>query len=287
MPPGRIPRGNRLGVVTNGRGPGLMATDRAAETGVVIGTLSDKTSAALKSLLPCKCSLDNPVDVESEATPMQFATAVRVVLDDPGVDAVLALHVAVPAAPPTETARAVAAAAHGAGKPLLAAWLGAVDRPEARAALEAGGAVSFYTPEGAIEAFSFMAAYRRNQAWLLEVPPPQPEMPAPDIAAALRVRARALAAGRTSLSIGETQVLLAAFGVAMPQAVVTKVEDAQSVARRIGYPGLAATRRRRRRRPDARPPAQCSGRGARVRRSQRHGSSRTEAPQKNVRHRAQ
>src|SRR5450432_836792 len=233
---GRIPRGNRLGVVTNGRGPGLMATDRAAEMGVAIATLSDKTCAKLKSLLPCKCTLDNPVDIESEATPAQFATAVRTVLDDPGVDAVLALHVAVPAAAPTDTARAVAAAAQGVGKPLLAAWLGAVDRPKARAALEAGGAVSFFTPEGAVEAFSFMAAYRRNQEWLLEVPPPQPEMPAPDIAAALRVRTRALAAGRAALSIGETQVLLAAFGVAMPQAVVTKMEDAQAVARRIGYP---------------------------------------------------
>jgi acetyltransferase len=233
---GHIPRGNRLGVVTNGRGPGLMATDRAAETGVVVAKLSDKTCAELKSLLPCKCTLENPVDIESEATPAQFATAVRTVLDDPGVDAVLALHVAVPAAPSTDTARAVAAGAQGAGKPLLAAWLGAVDRPEARAALEAGGAVSFYTPESAVEAFSFMAAYRRNQQWLLEVPPPQPEMPAPDIAAALRVRSRAVAARRTSLSLGETQVLLAAFGIAMPQAVVTKVEDAQAVARKIGYP---------------------------------------------------
>jgi acetyltransferase len=233
---GRIPRGNRLGVVTNGRGPGLMATDRAAEMGVAIATLSDQTCATLKSLLPCKCTLNNPVDIETEATPAQFATAVRAVLDDPGVDAVLALHVAVPAAPATDTARAVAAAAHDAGKPLLAAWLGAVDRPEARAALESGGAVSFFTPEGAVEAFSFMAAYRRNQEWLLEVPPPQPEMPAPDIKSALRVRTRALAAGRTTLSIGETQVLLAAFGVAMPQAVVSTVDDAQAVARRIGYP---------------------------------------------------
>src|SRR5450631_1733418 len=226
---GRIPRGNRLGVVTNGRGPGLMATDRAAEMGVAIATLSDKTCAKLKSLLPCKCTLDNPVDIESEATPAQFATAVRAVLDDPGVDAVLA-------ASPTDTARAVAAAAKDAGKPLLAAWLGAVDRPESRTALEAGGAVSFFTPEGAVEAFSFMAAYRRNQEWLLEVPPPQPEMPAPDTAAALRVRTRVLAAGRSAFSIGETQLLLAAFGVAMPQAVVTTVEDAQAVARKIGYP---------------------------------------------------
>ncbi len=233
---GRIPRGNRLGVVTNGRGPGLMATDRAAETGVAIATLSDMTCARLKSLLPCKCTLNNPVDIETEATPAQFATAVRAVLDDPGVDAVLALHVAVPAAPATDTARAVAAAAHDAGKPLLAAWLGAVDRPEARAALEAGGAVSFYTPESAVEAFSFMAAYRRNQEWLLEVPPPQPEMPAPDIKSTLRVRMRALAAERVALSIGETQLLLAAFDIKMPQAVVASVEDAQAVARRIGYP---------------------------------------------------
>ncbi len=233
---GRIPRGNRLGVVTNGRGPGLMATDRATETGVAIPALSEQTHTRLKALLPRKCALGNPVDVETEATPSQFATAVRAVLDDSGVDGVLALHVAVPAAPPTDTARAVAAAAHDAGKPLLAAWLGAVDRPEARAALEAGGAVSFFTPEGAVEAFSFMAAYRRNQEWLLEVPPPQPEMPAPDLKAALRVHARALAAGRIVLSIGETQVLLAAFGVTMPQAVVTTVENAQAVARSIGYP---------------------------------------------------
>jgi acetyltransferase len=96
--------------------------------------------------------------------------------------------------------------------------------------------VSVFTPEGAVEAFSFMAAYRRNQEWLLEVPPPQPEMPAPDLKAALRVHGRALAAGRVVLSIGETQVLLAAFGVTMPQAVVTTVESAQAVARSVGYP---------------------------------------------------
>ncbi len=233
---GRIPRGNRLGLVTNGRGPGLMAADRARETGVVMATLSEPTCAKLKALLPCKCTLGNPVDIESEATPVQFATAVRAVLDDPGVDAVLALHVAVPAAAPAATARAVAAALAGADKPLLAAWLGAVERPDARVVLEAAGAVNFYTPENAVDAFSFMASYRRNQEWLLEVPPPQPELPAPDIAAALRVRTRALAAGRTALSVGETQVLLAAFGVSMPQAVVASVEAARAVARSIGYP---------------------------------------------------
>ena len=60
-------------------------------------------------------------------------------------------------------------------KPVLAAWMGAVDRQEVHAALEAGNVSNFFTPENAVDALSFLVAYRNNQGWLLEVPPPQPE----------------------------------------------------------------------------------------------------------------
>jgi len=233
---GRIPVGNRLAIVTNGRGPGLMAADRAADTGVALAVPGAASSAALKALLPERCEPGNPLDVHGEATAEQFASAVRILLDDPDVDAVLALHVAVPAAPPAETAGAVALQAHGTRKPLLAAWLGAVERPEARVALERGGAVNFYTPENAVEAFSFLTAYRRNQQWLLEVPAPQAEPALPDVGVALRVRARAIAARRSALTAGETQVLLAAFGIPVALAVVVSGADAQAAARQIGYP---------------------------------------------------
>ena len=83
-----------------------------------------------------------------------------------------------------------------ASKPVLAAWLGAIDRPEVREALEAGGIANFYTPENAVEAFSFLAAYRRHQEWLLEVPPPQEEPEMPDLAAADSVRREAESEGR-------------------------------------------------------------------------------------------
>src|SRR5439155_910557 len=129
-----------------------------------------------------------PFDLEGEATPARFAAAVPALLADQEVDALLCLHVATPTAPPTDTARAVAAAAKDAHKPVLAAWLGSIDRSEPRAALEAGGVINFYTPENAVDAFSFVASYRRNQEWLLEVPPPLPELGVPDVAAALRVR---------------------------------------------------------------------------------------------------
>ena len=230
-------RSNRLAIVTNGRGPGLLAADRAMDTGVMLATLSVETLAALRNVLPPAVEPANPLDVQGEASPQMFADAVRRTLADANVDAVLALHVAVPAAAATDTARAVATVARDADKPVLAAWLGAVDRPEARKALEAGGIANFYTPENAVEAFSFLAAYRRNQEWLLEVPPPQAELAMPDLAAAAAVREQVLAAGRSTVAATETQALLSAFGIKIaPVIAVSTAEEAIAAARRVGYP---------------------------------------------------
>ena len=234
---GRIPRRNRLAIVTNGRGPGLLAIDRAAEMGVVLAELSAATRDALLALLPPEADPGNPVDVRGEATPARFAAAVQAVLADPGVDAVLALHVPVPAAPPVATAEAVAAAARTADKPVLAAWLGVIDQPEARVALDAGGIANFFTPEIAIDAFASVAAYRRNQEWLLEVPPPLPALSAPDLASAERLRAQASAADRSRLTETESGALLAAFGIpAAPVCAASTVAAARAFGRRVGYP---------------------------------------------------
>jgi acetyltransferase len=210
---GRIPRGKRLAVVTNGRGPGLLAADCARDLGVELAEFGEATRIALAPLLPASATAVNPVDVGGEASPERFSGAVKAVLGDGGTDAVLALHVASPAAPPTDSARAVAAVAAGAGRPVLAAWLGSLDQTQARAALEAGGIPDFYTPENAVEAFSIVAAYRRNQEWLLEAPPPRLEIEAPDLAAAARVRKAALAARRSILSPAQSSRLLQAFGI--------------------------------------------------------------------------
>jgi acetyltransferase len=234
---GRIPRSNRLGIVTNGRGPGLLAVDRAAEAGVVLADLSAATRAAVAALLPPEADPGNPVDVRGEATPDRFGQTVQAMLADPDVDAVLAVHVPVPAAPPVATAEAVAAAAHTSRKPVLAAWLGVIDQPEARTALEAGGIANFFTPEIAVDAFGSVAAYRLNQEWLLEVPPPLPALSAPDLAAAEALRNQARAAGRSRLTDVETAALLTAFGIpAAPLIAASKVDFARAFARRVGYP---------------------------------------------------
>ena len=233
----RIPRGDRLGIVSNGRGPSILAADEAQLRNVTVARLSHATVAALKQALRPEGVPSNPVDVRGSASPERFADAVRLTLADPGIDAVVALHVARPAIGATDSARAVANVARESSKPVLGAWLGAVNRWEVDKALDAGGIANFYTPETAVDAFSFLAAYRRNQGWLLEVPPPQPTPEPPDLDAAERIRLGAEREGRTRLSTGELLALLAAFGIAVPpHAVVDTLAEAQHAARRLHFP---------------------------------------------------
>ena len=234
---GRIPQGNRLAIVSNGRGPALLAADSASQRDVVLSRLTPATVEALHALLPLHSARANPVDVRGYASPTLLADAVAVVLRDPNVDAALALHVARPVTGATDAARAVAEVARQSTKPVFGAWLGAVDRREVDAALDAGGIGNYFTPENAVEAFSFVAAYRRNQRWLLEVPPPQPLPDPPDTATAERIRARAEREGKTRIDTEETFALLSAFGLSAPPfAVVETLSEAEANARRMRFP---------------------------------------------------
>ena len=234
---GKIPGGNRIAIVSNGRGPGLLAADSAVASGVTLARLVPATVQALDALLPKEIVRANPVDVRADAPPARLAAAVAATLSDPQVDAVLALHVERPVTPAIDAARAVAAVARGSTKPVLASWLGALDRQGVHGALDAGGVANFYTPENAVEAFSFLAAYRRNQEWLLEVPPPQADPDLPDLGAAELIRQRALPRGRATLPLSEVHTLLVAFGIQPPALlVIDTLSEAQRAARQLGFP---------------------------------------------------
>ncbi len=234
---GKIPGGNRIAIVSNGRGPGLLAADSAAANGVALSRLVPATVQALDALLPKEIVRANPVDVRADAPPARLAAAVAATLSDPQVDAVLALHVSRPVTPAIDAARAVAAVARGSTKPVLASWLGALDRQGVHDALEAGGIANFYTPENAVEALSFLAAYRRNQEWLLEVPPPHVDPEPPDLPAAERILENAVRRGRGPLPFSDTHALLAAFGIALPALVaVDTLAEAHAATRKLRYP---------------------------------------------------
>jgi len=192
------------------------------------------TVSALNMLLPKAIVRANPLDLRGDAPPERLAGAMAIVLSDPEVDAVIALHAPRPAASAIDAAHAVAAVARASKKPVLASWLGAINRQDVQDTLEAGGVANFFTPENAVEAFSFLAAYRRNQEWLLETPTAQVDTEPPDIAAANRILTGKLQpahkriAGRepVALSAAASRELLAAFHIAVSEEV-TAVEHAE------------------------------------------------------------
>ena len=237
-------QGERLAILTNGGGPGVMAADSAAENGVPLAQLSKETIALLDQKLPSQWSHGNPIDIVGDAPPQRFTDAATAALDDPGVDALLVMYSPVAVTPPEAAAdgvlRAMAAATRGKGKPVIAAWLGDINPNRTRGYLESKGVPNFYTPENAVEAFSFVCAHRRNRALLLEVPAAlvnDATAPAADLTAALTIRDGALAAGRSMLSEHEAKALLRAFGVPVPPSPVAASRDAAvAAARQIGYP---------------------------------------------------
>jgi acetyltransferase len=236
----RMPQGERLAIITNGGGPGVMAADSAAENGVPLAELARETVEKLNRLLPQQWSHGNPIDLIGDAPAERFGEATAAVLADPGVDALLAMYSPVAVTQPDAAARAVGEAARGSTKPVLAAWLGDIGPHESRKLLESYGIANFYTPENAVEAFAVVRAYRRNRAQLMEVPAAlagAEDLPAPDIAAALELRRAALAEGRTLLTEHESKALLSAFALAVPASIVCRDRAAAiEGARKIGFP---------------------------------------------------
>ncbi len=166
----RIPKGNRLAIVTNAGGPGVMATDSLIALGGKLVQLTDVTMDRLNEYLPPFWSHGNPIDVLGDATPERFAKATEIVLEDSNVDAVLVLLTPQAMTAPTATAEAISKLATNTTKAIMAGWLGGASMTEGMQIFNKAGISSFTTPEQAIRAFMTLSNYSQNQEVLYETP---------------------------------------------------------------------------------------------------------------------
>lgn len=230
------PAGNRLAIVTNAGGPGVLCADAAARHGIELAELSEPTRARLDAVLPAVWSHGNPVDIIGDATPERFRQAVEVVLAAPEVDGVVVVMTVQSMTDPVATAEAIAAASEGANKPLLASFLGLAGT-EAGSLLDARGIPELDTPERAISA---MGALMRRGRWLAREAPPTPSyahLPAPDLDRARAAVAAARAEGQRNLDLPRAREVLAAAGLRYNGAgAATDDEGAVRVADELGYP---------------------------------------------------
>jgi acetyltransferase len=231
------PQGERLAIVTNGGGPGVMAADRAADLGIPLATLSQTTIEGLKAVLPENWSHGNPLDLIGDADATRYRAAVSACLVDPNVDGLLAILTPQAMTSPADAARAVVESAHASSKPVIACWMGEEQIAEGRAVLTAAGIPVFRTPEPAVETFAHVSSFYRNQRALLQVPGPRAQGPAPDLEAARLIGEAALSERRTVLSEMESKALLSAFRIPVAQTVVAHSgHEAMLIAEELGYP---------------------------------------------------
>ncbi|MFM2434557.1 MAG: hypothetical protein RL063_536, partial [Pseudomonadota bacterium] len=231
------PTGNRLAIVTNGGGPGVMATDCAVDLGLVMATLSEETLAKLNKVLPATWSHGNPIDIIGDAQADRYQHAVQACLEDPNVDGVLTILTPQAMTKPLAVANTVIKLSNEFHKPLLTSWMGGSQVESSRAAFKRAKKPTFRTPEPAVEVFSFLSAYNRNQKLLMQVPGPLSHHLEPDVEGAHMIIEGALQQRRKVLSEMESKALLAAFHIPVAQTMVAhSPNEALLIAQQLGFP---------------------------------------------------
>ncbi len=231
------PTGNRLAIVTNGGGPGVIATDHAIDLGLVMATLSQNTIERLNQVLPSTWSHGNPVDIIGDAQADRYQHAVRACLEDPNVDGVLTILTPQAMTKPLEAANTVIELSNQFNKPLLTSWMGGEQVEASRAAFKHAKKPSFRTPEPAVEVFSFLSAYHKNQKLLMQVPGPLSHHLEPDVRGACMVIEGALQERRKVLSEMESKALLSAFHIPVAQTMIAhSPNEALLIAQQMGFP---------------------------------------------------
>jgi acetyltransferase len=232
------PKGDRLTILTNAGGPGVLATDMLIAEGGKLTTLSPPTVEALNGFLPPQWSRNNPLDILGDAGPDRYAKAVETAAADPESDGLLVVLTPQDMTDPTRTAEQLAPYARKTGKPILASWMGGSGVAAGVDILNKAGIPTFPYPDTAAKVFCYMWRYAYNLAGLFETPTPaDPAAGAADTAAAGRIVAAALAGGRTLLTEFESKKLLAAYRIpTVPTAVAASEADAVAEADRTGYP---------------------------------------------------
>ena len=229
----KVPLGNRVAIVTNAGGPGIVATDMTVVSGLQLAEFDPETIEALKSHLPVTANVHNPVDVIGDAAHDRYENALTAVIRDENVDGALVILTPQSMTNAMGTAEAVVRIARRSHKPILCCFMGLIDVSAGVKYLQTNGVPVYRFPENAAKAFGALYRYAK---WLN-----RQELASfnfkHDRVAAQRIVADCLAAGKTYLSELEGTRLLRCYGFnVLPTVLATDAAQAVEHAEQMGYP---------------------------------------------------
>jgi acetyltransferase len=232
------PRGNRLCILTNAGGPGVLATDALVAGGGELADLSPQTMQAFDEILPAQWSHNNPVDILGDAEPERYAKSLEIAAKDPAIDGMLVILTPQDMTNPTQIAEKLKPYAKGFGKPVLASWMGGTEVAAGEQILNHAGIPTFQFPDSAVRAFNYMWRYSYNLKGLYETPTlPQHADAEVQRGKAGRILREAREQGRTILTELDSKQLLKAYGIPTVETrLAVTEEEAVQAAKDIGYP---------------------------------------------------
>jgi acetyltransferase len=235
-----VPRGRRLVILSNARGPAVLAADEACAAGGRLAPLAPETVTQLSGILRARWDGSNPIDAGSDCDAARFVHAAAVAADDPNADALLVLLAPQVSIDPVEAAKGLRCLAR-AGKPILTCWMWEAANPESLALLREAGIPAFRSPESAVRTFGYLWRHSENLRFLGELREAlgvaEEETMRSDHAT--EVVAVARSEGRDCLTEDETEELFSAYGLPIDRRYrVGDVAGALAAADALGYPVL-------------------------------------------------
>lgn len=230
-----LPKGNRVAIVTNAGGPGIITTDACEAHGLEIARFTPSTIETLKKGLPPAASVYNPVDALGTAQPEDYELSIEATMADENVDAVLALLTPQAMTKETETARIlVETSKKYPDKPLLAVFMGGNSMIYPRIVLNEGGVPVFDFPERAVNALSELYRYTVLRDSLNDETPPKFKVDKNRVEAIIEAVRKD---GRRIMLGSEAHEIAEAYGIQVARIrLATSAEDAKKIAADLGFP---------------------------------------------------
>lgn len=229
--------GGGLLILTNGGGPGVLATDALMDAGGKLAPLPSDIITRLDSVLPPTWSRANPVDIIGDAGAERYKKALEILLAEDFYDALLVMNCPTAIASGIDAARAVIEAVRSNDTPVFVNWLGEDAAAQARKEFAEAKIPSYKTPGGAVRGFMDIYRFHKNQAALQQNKDFKPEHFTHDKDAARKIISVAMDQGREMLTEMEAKAVLTAFGIPIvPTKTAQRVEEAVLVADELGYP---------------------------------------------------
>ena len=225
--------GPRLAILTNSGGPGILAADACARSGLSLTPLSERTQSRLRTLLSPSAAIANPVDTTADVSIRSFAATLKELLDVTDLDGCLVIATPVGELHGPALAQAILSARGRLKKPVVACVFGLVDLTQEVRTLEDHGVPSFTFPEEAVVALASLVHYQRRHDR-----PSHPFHPYPvNHEAVARLLGELPPAESTVLPQFSARALLSAYGVPFAPAHLAKTpEEAVKFADKTGYP---------------------------------------------------